>query len=82
MAEADVIEDLRRRVEALEKAQNTNAGTLKWVSGTLGQTAADVAALREETTKRFDKLEADIAGLRKDLPQMLTEAVREGIKKE
>ena len=33
----EVFDDLRRRVEALEKAQATNAGTLKWISGTLGQ---------------------------------------------
>ena len=76
MADADVIEDLRRRVEALEKAQNTNTGTLKWISGTLGQVAAEVAGLREETTKRFDKLDFDIASLRRDLPEMLADAVR------
>jgi hypothetical protein len=81
MTESDVIEDLRRRVEALEKAQTTNTGTLKWISGTLGQVAGDVAGLREESAKRFDKVDAEIAGLRRDLPGIVADAVREGMKR-
>ena len=36
------VEDLERRVVALEKAQNENTVTLKWVVGTLGQVKAVV----------------------------------------
>jgi hypothetical protein len=74
----DVIEDLRRRVEALEAAQNDSIQTLRWVVAKLGT----VAAVQDEHTLLLEKTQADIASLRRDLPGMLTEAVREGIKKQ
>ena len=44
---AATIEDLERRVIALEKAQSENAGTLRWVTGTLGQ----IQAVQDHHTK-------------------------------
>ena len=34
---AATVEELERRVIALETAQTSNASTLRWVAGTLGQ---------------------------------------------
>ena len=36
------VDDLDRRVKALETAQTTNSSTLRWVAGTLGQVQAGV----------------------------------------
>ena len=36
-AMAATVEELERRVIALETAQTSNASTLRWVAGTLGQ---------------------------------------------
>lgn len=81
------IADLEKRVIALEAAQGENTKTLNWVVGTLGRVAADVSGLKDDVRKLDGKLDgvaaelrADIAGLRRDLPGMLTEAVREGMK--
>ena len=47
------IEDLERRVEALEKAPNANTETLEWMAGTLGRVKATV----DMHTTRFDELD-------------------------
>jgi hypothetical protein len=47
------VEDLERRVVALERATTTNVETLKWVAGTLGQ----MKATQDEHTVRLDRIE-------------------------
>ena len=47
------VEDLERRVVALERANTTNVETLKWVAGTLGQ----VKAVQDDHTVRLDRIE-------------------------
>jgi chromosome segregation ATPase len=78
------IEDLERRVTALETAQNDTTQTLRWVVTRLGKMSAvqDEHTLRlDRIDSRLDRVEADLKGLRADLPAMLTEAVREGLKR-
>jgi chromosome segregation ATPase len=106
------IEDLERRVTALETAQNDTTQTLRWVVSRLGKMSAvqDEHTLRldridsrldhidsrldrmdsrldhvdgrlDRIDSRLDRVEADLKGLRADLPAMLTEAVREGLKR-
>lgn len=80
------IADLERRVIALEAAQGENTKTLHWVVGTLGRVASDVAALKlDVVTLRADmggmerRLTTDIANLRRDLPGIVGDAVREAM---
>jgi lipopolysaccharide biosynthesis regulator YciM len=47
------LEELERRVIALEKAQSENTGTLRWVAGTLGQ----IQAVQDDHTQRLDRME-------------------------
>ena len=47
------VEDLERRVVALETAQHTKASTLRWIAGTLVQIQATV----DDHTLRFDKID-------------------------
>jgi hypothetical protein len=84
------IDELERRVEALETAQKRTAETQDWMAATLGR----MAFVQDEHTKTFkdhttrlDRIEADVRevkadvkGLRADLPVMLADAVREGLK--
>ena len=79
------LEDLEKRVIALESAQKTNKGTLEWISGTLGK----IAATQDNHTARLDKLDNDvqavkddIAGLRRDLPSIVAETMREVLKEQ
>ena len=50
------VEDLERRVVALETAQHTKASTLRWIAGTLVQIQATV----DDHTLRFDKIDAQL----------------------
>ncbi|MFP4538302.1 MAG: hypothetical protein ACLFPA_08360 [Dichotomicrobium sp.] len=77
------IDDLERRVSALEAVQNDTTQTLRWVVTKLGQ----VAAVQQEHTLRFDRLEgdmkqvkADLKGLRDDLSGIVGDAVREAMR--
>ena len=54
------VEELERRVIALENAQTNNASTLRWVAGTLGQIQATV----DDHTGRFDKVDHEFKALR------------------
>jgi hypothetical protein len=75
--------DLERRVTALEAAQKETAETQTWMAATLGRIAAvqdTQGRTLEDHTQRLDRIEADLKGLRGDLPTMLAEAVREGLK--
>jgi len=72
---ADLAE-LERRVTALEAAQRETAETQTWMASTLGR----IASVQDEHTARLDRIEGEISSLRRDLPGMLADAVREGIK--
>lgn len=73
------IDELERRIIALEKAQNENTSTMKWVVGTLGQIQAAVVD-HTERLERIEsavrRLESDIKGLRRDLPGIVADAMR------
>jgi chaperonin cofactor prefoldin len=47
------LEELDRRVTALEKAQRETAETQHWMSGTLGR----IAAVQDDHTKRLDRID-------------------------
>ncbi len=77
---ATTLEDLERRVTQLEKtqhelqrAQNENTVTLKWLAGTLAQ----VKALADDHTERLDRIEHDVKGLRRDMPGIVADALRD-----
>jgi hypothetical protein len=77
------IEDLERRVTALEKAHGETAETQTWMA----QTSRRIASVQDRHTKDIAELAADarevkvdLKGLRADLPVMFVEAVREGLK--
>ena len=84
------IDELERRIVALETAQKHTAETQEWMAGTLGRIAAvqdKHTATLAEHTKRFDRIEADVREvkadvkvLRKDLPSIVIDAVREALK--
>lgn len=80
------VDELERRVVALEKAQTTNAQTMKWMVGTM----AEIKAIVDDHTERLgridsrldtidgrlDRIEFDIKGLREDLPGIVRDALR------
>lgn len=68
---ADLAE-LERRIVVLERAQTENAATMKWIVGTLGQIQATV----DDHTERLKRIEVDIAGLRRDIPGIIADALR------
>ena len=89
------IELLARRVEALEEAQldarisslevaaRHNAKQIEWMATTLGRVAAtqdqhtiELTALRAGVTE----IKADLSGLRRDLPSIVADAMREVLK--
>jgi hypothetical protein len=70
------IEELERRVSALEAAQNDTTQTMRWAVAKLGR----IAAVQDEHTLRLERIEADLKGLRTDLPALVSDAVRDGIK--
>jgi hypothetical protein len=74
---ADIIE-LERRVKALEAAQNDTTQTLRWVVAKLG----GISALQDEHTLRLERIETDIRNLRRDLPAMMAETMREVLRGE
>lgn len=86
----DTLEDLERRVSALETAQRETAKTQTWMASTLGRIAsvqdqhsvaiAELQADMREVKAELREVKADLKGLRTDLPTMLSEAVREGLK--
>ena len=78
----DII-DLERRVAALEVAQRETAKTQTWMASTLGR----IASVQDQHTVAITELqagvrrvEAKIDGLATNLPAMLADAVREGLK--
>ena len=86
------IEDLEQRVIALETAQKETAKTQTWMAGTLGRIAAvqdehtktlnDHTKTLKDHTQRLDRIEIDLTGLRKDLPAIIAQTMREVLREE
>jgi uncharacterized coiled-coil protein SlyX len=84
------IADLERRVTALEANQHDTVETLRWVVAKLGRVSAvqDEHGLRleridgklDKIENRLGKVEAEITSFRRDLPSIVADAVREGMK--
>ena len=77
------IQDLERRVSALEAAQNDTTKTLRWVVAKLGGIASqqDEHTLQlERIDSRLGRVEAGLDGLRRDLPNIVADAMREVLK--
>lgn len=84
------VEELERRVTALETAQNETTQTLRWVVSKLGRISAvqDEHTLRleriesriDEVDGRLEKVEADVKGLREDMPSIVADALREAMR--
>jgi len=73
----DIVE-LERRVKALEAAQNDTTQTLRWVVAKLG----GISALQDEHTLRLERIETDIRNLRRDLPAMMAQTMREVLREQ
>jgi hypothetical protein len=56
---AQSLEDLDRRVTALEKAQGDTTDTLKWVVAKLGR----MQAVQDEHTQRLDRIETRLGNV-------------------
>jgi hypothetical protein len=80
------LEELERRVIALERAHNENTTTLKWMAGTLGEIKGVVddhterlchieGSLKEHTASLV-RVEQDVKGLRRDMPGIVADALR------
>ena len=63
------LEDLDRRVTALEYAQNENTQSLKWLISKI----ARIQAVQDEHTLRLDRLETKVDALPRILAEMLDE---------
>jgi uncharacterized protein YicC (UPF0701 family) len=90
ITEAD-FNDLKTRVSRPERASVNNTETITWMAGTLGTMKAvqdnqtkrldEHSKLLEDHTGRLERIEADVAGLRKDMPGIVAEAMREVLRK-
>jgi chromosome segregation ATPase len=86
---ADLAE-LEKRVEALEAAQNDTTQSLRWAVSKLARIAAvqdehtlhleRLSTTQDNQTARLERIEGEISSLRRDLPGMVIDAVREGMK--
>lgn len=79
------IEELERRVIALETAQKHTAETQEWMAATLGRIAAvqdGHTKMLSDHTQRLDRIEVDVQGLRNDLPTILAETMREVLREQ
>jgi uncharacterized coiled-coil protein SlyX len=80
------LEELERRVLALEQAHNENTTTLKWMAGTLGEIKGVVDSHTEhlrhiegglkDTKASLARVEQDVKGLRRDMPGIVADALR------
>ena len=78
------LEQLEQRVIAIEDALRETVSTQTWMAETLGRVAGVQATHTDRLVRletKVDRIETDLKGLRADLPAMLVEAVREGLKK-
>ncbi len=78
------VQELERRVQALEADQNDTTQTLRWVVARLGK----MPAVQDEHTLRLERIEGDVSGLRREfhdfsagLPSLTGDAMREVLKK-
>ena len=85
------IENLEPRVDALEKAHNTNTETRQWMARTLGRVKATtdlhtgrfneldnrVDRVEQKLTSRLEHVEQEVKRLREDLPGIVAAAMRE-----
>jgi chromosome segregation ATPase len=60
------IQQLERRVEALEAAQNDTTQTLRWSVAKLGR----IASVQDEHTLRLEKIENDVGSIRHEIGSM------------
>lgn len=79
---ADIL-DIERRVAALETAQNDTTQTLRWTVAKLGR----ISSVQDEHTLRLERIEGDVAaikadlsGIRRELPGIIAEVMREVLK--
>ncbi len=70
------IAELERRVAALEVAQSDTVKSQRWMAATLGR----IAAVQDEHTKDLTAIKADLSSLRRDLPSIVADALREVLK--
>jgi chromosome segregation ATPase len=74
------LEDLDRRVTALERAQNDNTQSLKWVITKLAkvEVTLDEHTLRlQRVEDKIDQTNRQLAGLVENLPRIVAEAIRD-----
>ncbi|MDZ4789666.1 MAG: hypothetical protein SGJ17_00405 [Hyphomicrobiales bacterium] len=86
------VEELERRVTALEVAQNDTTQTMRWVVARLGRMSAvqDEHTLRLERIEtqfgrmdaKVDRVDLELRSFREDLPGIIVEAVREALRKD
>ena len=77
------IQELDRRVTALEAAQSDTTQTLRWVVAKLGRVSSvqDEHTLRlERIDSRLTNVETGLDSLRRDLPGMIANVMREVLK--
>jgi hypothetical protein len=79
------MEDLERRVSALETAQKETAKTQTWMASTLGR----IASVQDQHTVAIAELQADVRevkadlkGLRNDLPAIIADTMREVLREQ
>ena len=77
------VQELERRVQALEAAQNDTTQTLRWVVARLGK----VSAVQDEHTLRLERIEAEVSGFRREFnvfqsgqATMIADVMREVLK--
>jgi hypothetical protein len=74
------LEDLERRVKALERAHGDTTETLRWTVAKLGQMSAvqDQHTLRLDRIEgKLDRIEHKLDGLLDALPEIIARAVRD-----
>jgi hypothetical protein len=77
------LQELERRVQAFEAAQNDTTQTLRWVVARLGK----VSAVQDEHSLRLERIETDVSGFRREFnsfqsgqASMIADVMREVLK--
>ncbi len=71
------VQDLKRRVDLAETRLGQVEGRFEFVSGQLRDMQLYMHAKFAEMDQRLDRIEADVKGLRNDLPGMMRDVMRE-----
>jgi chromosome segregation ATPase len=81
------IRELKARLDKHDTALAQLTGQFEFISGQLREVQRYMLTKLDEHDKRFDQVDAqlgeikaDVAGLREDLPGIVTEAVRSGMR--